>query len=115
MHLIPKNLSEWSRKRIQYAERKCTDRRRQLRAPVGLVGSGRRKRILKEMLYYKSPQLLRAVAMFVFRYVLQLGFLDGKIGFVYHLLQCLWYRVLIDSLISEEKQRPTGIGVVITK
>jgi hypothetical protein len=32
----------------------------------------------------------------VYRYVFRLGFLDGKQGFVFHFMQALWYRLLVD-------------------
>jgi hypothetical protein len=32
---------------------------------------------------------------------LQLGFLDGKAGLIYHVLQGLWYRFLVDAKVFE--------------
>ena len=42
---------------------------------------------------------------FVYRYVFRLGFLDGKEGFVWHVLQGFWYRMLVDAKIYETKKR----------
>ena len=39
------------------------------------------------------------------RYILKGGFLDGKEGFVWHILQGFWYRMLVDSKILELKKR----------
>ena len=39
------------------------------------------------------------------RYVVRLGFLDGKQGFVFHFLQSFWYRLLVDIHIDEQQQR----------
>jgi hypothetical protein len=36
-----------------------------------------------------------------YRYVLRLGFLDGREGFIFHVLQGFWYRLLVDINISE--------------
>ena len=30
-----------------------------------------------------------------------LGFLDGKSGFIYHFLQGLWYRFLVNAKVNE--------------
>jgi len=33
------------------------------------------------------------------------GFLDGKEGFIWHILQGFWYRMLVDAKIYEIKKR----------
>ncbi len=79
---------------------------------VADIGGGRteRKRYIKENVYYRLPLFLRAFLYFFYRYFFQLGFLDGREGFVFHFLQGLWYRFLIDVKIFEimrkaEKER----------
>jgi glycosyltransferase involved in cell wall biosynthesis len=42
------------------------------------------------------PLYFRPFALFFYRYLLRLGFLDGKEGFIFHFLQGLWCRLLID-------------------
>jgi len=54
------------------------------------------KRILKEKLYMGLPCFFRPVLYFMYRYFLQLGFLDGARGLAYHFMQGLWYRFLVD-------------------
>ena len=44
---------------------------------------------------------LRAKLWFFYNYVVRLGFLDGKEGFIYHYLECEWYRMLVDAKIRE--------------
>ena len=70
---------------------------------VADIGGGRteRKRYIKENIYYKLPLFLRAFLYFFYRYFFQLGFLDGREGFIFHFLQGLWYRFLIDVKIFE--------------
>jgi hypothetical protein len=51
------------------------------------------------------PPYLRPAAYFFYRYVLRLGFLDGKEGFVFHFLQAWWYRLLVDINLDELKRR----------
>jgi glycosyltransferase involved in cell wall biosynthesis len=52
-------------------------------------------------LYDRLPLFVRPVLYFVYRYFLRLGFLDGRKGFIFHVLQGFWYRFLIDSMILE--------------
>ena len=61
------------------------------------------KRFLKNGVYYKFPIFLRSFLFFVYRYFFRLGFLDGKIGFIYHFFQCLWFRTTVDALIVKKK------------
>ena len=56
----------------------------------------RLKRFLKEKLYMGLPYFVRPVLYFMYRYFIQLGFLDGMRGFAYHFMQGLWYRALVD-------------------
>ncbi|MBI4335511.1 MAG: glycosyltransferase family 2 protein [Candidatus Omnitrophica bacterium] len=55
--------------------------------------------------YYKLPLFTRAVVYFIYRYVLRLGFLDGRQGFIFHFWQGLWYRWRIDAEIRALKHK----------
>lgn len=55
---------------------------------------------LKER-WYQLPLYLRPFLYFFYRYVVLLGFLDGKQGFVFHFLQAFWFRLLIDIKLEE--------------
>jgi hypothetical protein len=44
---------------------------------------------------------VRPVVYFLYRYVLRLGFLDGRQGFVFHFLHAFWYRLLVDVNLEE--------------
>jgi glycosyltransferase involved in cell wall biosynthesis len=59
------------------------------------------KRTVKEKLYNKIPFTLAALSYFLWRYVIQLGFLDGRSGLVYHFLQGYWYRFLVGAKVME--------------
>lgn len=52
--------------------------------------------------YYKFPIFLRCWLVFIYTYIFQLGFLDGKEGFIYHWMYNRWYRTLVDSKIYEQ-------------
>ena len=43
----------------------------------------------------------RAHWYFIYRYIIRLGFLDGKPGLIYHFLQGYWYRFLVDAKLYE--------------
>jgi glycosyltransferase involved in cell wall biosynthesis len=59
------------------------------------------KRFIKERIYNRIPFTVSSTAYFLFRYVIQLGFLDGRSGLVYHFLQGYWYRFLVGAKIME--------------
>ncbi|MDP2021665.1 MAG: glycosyltransferase family 2 protein [Hydrogenophaga sp.] len=59
------------------------------------------KRWAKERVYNRLPFTVSATLYFLWRYVFQLGFLDGRSGFVYHFLQGYWYRFLVGAKLME--------------
>ena len=63
-----------------------------------------RKRWLK-LKYIKTPLFIRPFINFSLRYILKGGFLDGKEGFIWHILQGFWYRMLVDAKIFELKKK----------
>lgn len=62
---------------------------------------------VKTRLYDRLPFTVAAFGYFVYRYVFQLGFLDGRTGLIYHFLQGYWYRFLVGAKV-EELQRATA-------
>ncbi len=59
------------------------------------------KRFFKESVYNRIPLELSAFAYFFYRYIIRLGFLDGRQGLVYHVLQGFWYRFLAGAKLRE--------------
>lgn len=59
------------------------------------------KRWVKERLYNRIPFTASATLYFLWRYIVQLGFLDGRSGLVYHFLQGFWYRFLVGAKVME--------------
>lgn len=105
-----KGLSFWIDKHNRYADRELLASRTGLETPAA-AGMGRevaRKRFLKSAVYGRAPLFLRAIAYWLLRYVLMLGFLDGRAGFVFHFMQGLWYRLLVDAKIYESRLREPG-------
>ena len=102
-----RDLSWWSHKHVDYAVREAAD---MLDMELGLTdgdtalsGQAGRKRRVKS-LYIRLPLFARAFAYFLYRYVFRLGFLEGKEGFLWNVLQGFWYRLLVDAKIFEIKK-----------
>lgn len=102
------NLTWWTQKHNQYAIREVIDLLN-IRYNFGenetvkpnLWGTQeQRKRYLK-VRYASAPLFTRPVVYFLYRYVLKGGFLDGTKGFIWHFLQGLWYRFLVDAKVYE--------------
>lgn len=74
-----------------------------------LMGDAReRTRFIKE-LYYKLPIGIRSLGYFFYRYVFRLGFLDGRTGFYFAFFQALWFRMLVDAKMYEQRnQQPSN-------
>ncbi len=66
------------------------------------------KRLVKEKIYNRMPLWAGPLGYFLYRYTVQLGFLDGKPGLIYHVLQGFWYRFLVGVRVYEldEALRP---------
>jgi glycosyltransferase involved in cell wall biosynthesis len=116
------SLTWWTSKHNSYASREAIDllnMRHQFlpRDAFGqdqASGQARSRRALKEQVYARLPSALRAGIYFLYRYVFRLGFLDGREGLYFHLLQGLWYRTLVDAKIQEIETFAREHGVSIT-
>ena len=62
------------------------------------------RRWLKDNVYAHLPGGFRAFAYFIYRYVFRLGFLDGREGSAFHVLQGFWYRYLVDAKLAQVKR-----------
>jgi len=68
--------------------------------PPRLLGpQAARKRWLRLHAWNRLPLLLRPFLLFFRNYVLKAGFLDGKPGFIYHVLWSFWFPFLTDVKI----------------
>ncbi len=98
-----KGLTFWTDKHNRYADREVKDllalaAGESDERPAGQAG---RRRWAKEKLYARAPLFWRALAYWFYRYVIRLGFLDGRSGLVFHFLQAFWYRLLVDAKLYE--------------
>lgn len=123
--LIDDNLNPltwWTDKHNKYASREAIDMLN-LRygfmprdSVAGLGGSqAGAKRWIKERVYSRLPGGIRAGAYFFYRYVLRLGFLDGKAGAAFHVLQGFWYRYLVDAKLDEVERYMAMHGVSVVE
>jgi glycosyltransferase involved in cell wall biosynthesis len=60
-----------------------------------------KKRWLKVKIFQNSPLFLRSFMYFIYRYIIKLGFLDGKEGFIFYVLQSFWFRFVVDAKVYE--------------
>ena len=107
------SLTWWTQKHNGYATREMVDMlmmeygldaKAQEVVPKFFGTEEQRKRWLK-MKYVKFPLFIRPFINFFLRYILKVGFLDGKEGFIWHILQGFWYRMLVDAKIFELKKK----------
>lgn len=106
------NLTWWTEKHNSYATREMIDlldTKYQIftnnEVIPKLLGSGEQRKRWLKLAYLKLPLFIRPIIYFVYRYIFRLGFLDGKEGFVWHVLQGFWYRFLVDAKIFELQKR----------
>lgn len=66
--------------------------------------SPQRRRWLKVKFFYRLPPFARPILYFFYRYVIRMGFLDGRIGFIFHFMHGLWYRCLVDAKMLEKSR-----------
>ena len=60
------------------------------------------KALLKKIYYYKYPIFIRPIFLFIYRYFIKKGFLDGVTGLKFNILQTLFYRLLVDFFIIKK-------------
>ena len=106
IHYDFKDMTHWTNKMNWYATREMQDYFEFINGKESNVEgdatiSATRKN--KFSIYYKFPIFMRSHLLFVYYYIIKLGFLDGKEGFVYHYMYHRWYRTLVDSKILEQK------------
>lgn len=86
-------------------------RRRETVIQGKALGTPIEQRRYVKSLYERFPLFVRPCIYFFVRYFIQLGFLDGRRGLIYHFLQGFWFRFLVDAKIFElrylqKKARP---------
>jgi hypothetical protein len=109
------DISFWTAKHIRYAELQAReellrrDRLAQWNVRPSFFGSPDQRSLwLRQLWYRHMPLYVRPWIYYFYRYFLRLGFLDGKEGFIFHFLQALWFRLLVDIKIDELRSAASG-------
>lgn len=104
-------LSEWTARHNRWADGEVDElESREVSRRVQPDAHGdpaQRKRFLRQK-YNQMPLFFRPFALFVYRYFIRLGFLDGTEGFIFWVLQTFWFRFLVDAKIWERRHRRTA-------
>ncbi|HEV2493912.1 MAG TPA: glycosyltransferase family 2 protein [Terriglobia bacterium] len=117
-HVDRRPLSDWISKQSRYAELEAADdlRDRQAQGVESSIAASyrgsqpERKRWLRLRVWNRLPLLIRPFLFFGRNYFLRAGFLDGRPGFIYHVLWSFWVRFMIDVEIIERRlaRPPSG-------
>ena len=106
VHYDFKDMTHWINKMNWYATREMQDyydfkegKSAEIDGKDETISGTRKK---KFGFYYRFPLFFRCWLLFIYNYVIKLGFLDGKEGFVYHYMYHRWYRTLVDAKILEQ-------------
>lgn len=110
--LIENNKNEtlhfWLTKHIRYATLQAQEELNRTReyksSNAKLFGNQDEKRQFLKNIWENLPLFIRPCLYFIYRYFIQLGFMDGRTGLIFHFLQAFWYRFTVDSLIYEANQ-----------
>lgn len=106
-NLKERDINFWLSKQLRFAERAAVEEVIRLRtgqiSPIipSLFGSPDQRTLWMKERWYALPLYWRPVLYFLYRYILRLGFLDGKEGFLYHFTQALVYRTVVDTHVDE--------------
>lgn len=110
-NLIDENLNDltwWTQKHNHYATKEMIellftkyDLKEGNQVSPKLFGTSEQNKRWLKLKYSRLPLFLRPFFNFLYRYLIRFGFLDGKEGFIWHILQGFWYRFLVDAKIFE--------------
>lgn len=103
-------IAEWTSRHNKWADAEVTEIVEPAREDIleaKLLGSPTEKKRALKAGYYRMPQFLRAFLLFFYRYILRMGFLDGREGLIFFVLQTFWFRFLVDAKLFERKNLTT--------
>lgn len=99
-------LTEWTARHNRWADGEVSESDSEViegrLQPDANGNPAQRKRYLRQK-YNQLPLFIRPFGLFVYRYFVRLGFLDGTEGFIFWVLQTFWFRFLIDAKIWERR------------
>ena len=119
LHVDLKTISDWIKKHNRYASLEAqeyvdADQTRNSDSLAKLFGTQpERKRWIREKIWNPLvPTLVRPFVYFLYVYFVRLGILDGKAGFIYHVLHGFCYRFMIEAkYISLKNQSNESVNL----
>jgi glycosyltransferase involved in cell wall biosynthesis len=115
IHEDRKGITFWVERHNRYATLEAlaqmheTDSTNRRPGDPAVRGQADRKRFIRRKVWSHLPPLVRPWLYFFYRYVLRVGFLDGRPGFIYHLMHAFWFRFLVDVKIEEYKMHASRV------
>ncbi len=104
-------LTEWTARHNRWADAEVREQMKGQAAGAQKQVTGRlggtvveKKRYLRNI-YNNAPYFVRPVGLFLYRYFIRLGILDGMEGLIFWTLQTFWFRFLIDAKLYEARKK----------
>ena len=104
-------LTEWTARHNRWADAEVREQMKGEATARGEQVTGRlggtvveKKRYLRNI-YNSAPYFVRPVGLFLYRYFIRLGILDGMEGLIFWTLQTFWFRFLIDAKLYEARKK----------
>lgn len=101
------DISFWIEKHNRYAtllaqeEHRSNHSQREPLIRPSLLGTPDQQTLMLKHIWRRLPLFVRPFLYFLYRYIVRLGFLDGKEGAIFHFLQAFWFRLLVDIKLDE--------------
>lgn len=114
-NLKENEISFWIAKHNKYSDlvaQEEMERRKKLRFQTlkpSLTGSPDQRIAWMKQWWWKLPLFVRPFLYFFYRYIIQLGILDGRRGFIFHFLQACWFRFIVDVKMYEYLRAEKGL------
>lgn len=107
------SLTEWSARHNRWADAEVDEILNPSCNGVIPPGNGNpvAEKRAQRSFYYKAPIFWRALGLFLYRYIIKRGFLDGRWGLIFFVLQTFWFRFLIDAKLYERMKNKEQIGM----
>lgn len=110
-NLKENDIQFWKEKHKKYSvlvAQEEIERRKKLRSqsitPKFFGTPDERIAFLKKI-WWSLPLFVRPCLYFFYRFVIRLGFLDGKQGWIFHFYHAFWFRFIVDLKIKELNQK----------
>jgi glycosyltransferase involved in cell wall biosynthesis len=96
-------LTEWSARHNRWADAEVDEILNPSCSGVIAPGKGNpvAEKRAQRAYYCKAPLFWRSLGLFLYRYVIKRGFLDGRWGLIFFVLQTFWFRFLVDAKLYE--------------